>query len=266
LVSQQHVGGAVEQRPGGLFRGTPAYEARTPWKPIEALGVLVIILLLSIGLARLLAKLTDGVPGPLAEILHRSDILSPALIVILTVGTSMLRGGRLREVLALRRPARGWRSYTGAALLWLLVPLLIATALVAVVVVSSSMGQGEVLQESLEGDYRIMQSLDAQWSLIVLFAPVSEELLFRGFLLSALAQTRLGFWGAAIASTGLWTALHAYSLVGLAKVFGFGLFLSWLLWRTGSLRVTIFCHVLNNSVMLLLMLALQRLMDLPAPQ
>ena len=28
-------------------------------------------------------------------------------------------------------------------------------------------------------------------------APLSEELLFRGFLLSALARTRLGFWGAA---------------------------------------------------------------------
>jgi membrane protease YdiL (CAAX protease family) len=48
--------------------------------------------------------------------------------------------------------------------------------------------------------------------------------------------------------------------VGLAEVLAIGLFLSWLLWRTGSLRVTIFCHGLYN---LLIVLAL-RLVDLPA--
>jgi membrane protease YdiL (CAAX protease family) len=93
-------------------------------------------------------------------------------------------------------------------------------------------------------------------------APLSEELLFRGFLLSALAQTRLGFWGAAAISSALWTALHAgYSAVGILEVFVIGLFFSWLLWRTGSLRVPIFCHAVYNS---LIVLAL-RLVDLPAP-
>jgi len=80
-------------------------------------------------------------------------------------------------------------------------------------------------------------------------APLSEELLFRGFLLSALAKTRLGFAGAALISTTLWTALHAgYSLVGIVEVFTIGLFFSWMLWRTGSLRVPIFCHALYNSL------------------
>jgi membrane protease YdiL (CAAX protease family) len=91
-------------------------------------------------------------------------------------------------------------------------------------------------------------------------APVSEELLFRGFLLSALAGTRLGFWGAALIATGLWTALHAgYTLMGILEVFTIGLMLSWLLWRTGSLRVAIFCHALYNSVVVLAL----RFSDLP---
>jgi hypothetical protein len=91
-------------------------------------------------------------------------------------------------------------------------------------------------------------------------APLSEELLFRGFLLSALARTGLGFWGAALISTALWTGLHiGYSLVGIIEVFILGMFFSWLLWRTGSLRVPIFCHAAYNS---LIMLAL-RFVELP---
>jgi len=86
-------------------------------------------------------------------------------------------------------------------------------------------------------------------------APLAEELLFRGFLLSALARSRLGFWGAAIVCSGLWTALHAgYSLAGVIEVFLIGLYLSWLLWRTGSLRVTLFCHGLYNALVLVVLL------------
>jgi membrane protease YdiL (CAAX protease family) len=81
-------------------------------------------------------------------------------------------------------------------------------------------------------------------------APLSEELIYRGFLLSALARTRLGFWGAALVVTAVWTALHDYSAFGVVGVFMMGPVLSWLLWRTGSLRVTIFCHALNNALAL----------------
>ena len=52
----------------------------------------------------------------------------------------------------------------------------------------------------------------------------------------------------------LWTALHAgYSLAGILEVFTIGLFFSWLLWRTGSLRVPIFCHALYNSLIVLVL-------------
>ena len=85
-------------------------------------------------------------------------------------------------------------------------------------------------------------------------APLSEELLFRGFLLSALARSRLGFWGGAVLSTALWTSLHAgYSAVGIVEVFLIGIFFSWLLWRTGSLRVAIFCHALYNSLIVVVL-------------
>ena len=67
--------------------------------------------------------------------------------------------------------------------------------------------------------------------------------------------------GAALISTALWTSLHAsYTLLGIAEVFLIGLFFCWLLWRTGSLWVAIFCHALYNSLIVVVL----RYVPLPA--
>ena len=82
-------------------------------------------------------------------------------------------------------------------------------------------------------------------------APISEELLFRGFLLSALARWRAGFWPAAIVANVAWTSFHlGYSAAGLLEAFLGGLFFSWLLWRTGSLWLPIIGHAVTNIVFL----------------
>lgn len=83
-------------------------------------------------------------------------------------------------------------------------------------------------------------------------APLSEEMLFRGFLFPALARSRLGLAGAALVSTLAWTTLHAgYSLYGLVEVFLVGLYFSWLVVRTGSLWVPILCHAIYNTAIML---------------
>ena len=82
----------------------------------------------------------------------------------------------------------------------------------------------------------------------LVLAPVWEELAFRGFLQSALAKSRLGFWPAALVSNTIWTALHfGYSAAGLASVFLAGLMLFWLVWRTGSVRIAIVAHMVANA-------------------
>ena len=84
-----------------------------------------------------------------------------------------------------------------------------------------------------------------------MLAPLWEEFTFRGFLLSALARSPLGFWGGAVVSNGLWTTLHAtYSWAGLVSVFLAGLILSWLVWRTGSIKPALVAHGLGNLVAL----------------
>ncbi|MCP4781675.1 MAG: CPBP family intramembrane metalloprotease [Hyphomicrobium sp.] len=84
---------------------------------------------------------------------------------------------------------------------------------------------------------------------ICIGAPLSEELLFRGFLFSALSKTSLGLIGTAILTSLLWTAMHAdYSTFALIEVLFMGFYFSWLLVRTGSLWVPIFCHAANNTL------------------
>ena len=255
------------EKQGGLFHGPPAYEARTPWRAGPALLATTVIVGVGVLGAALLPQMLGlgdtltSLPGPgrgqgagkPAGGL-RAVAVWQSLVVAMTLFASLLSGGRTREVLALRPAPGGWRTYAVAFLAMAAFQLFLGG-------IQRSLGH-DVLTD-LRPFVGLVRGPD--WPLtaavVGIGAPLAEELLFRGFLLAALAQTRLGFWGAALVSTLLWSGLHAgYSVVGLAEVFAIGLFLSWLLWRTGSLRVAIFCHALYNS---LIVLAL-RYVDLPA--
>jgi len=249
-----------------LFRGPAAYEPRTPWTPIRALlaGVVIVgasivgaVLLLGIGTVSGTAGGDSAQPwrqdsqdisadmgaqmGALATL-----AVWQVIAVILTLLASALLGGRARDVLALRSP--------GPPAIYLRAVLLMAGLQAGVSAV-----QYALLPQDMYADLRpFVRLFGEQWALALVVvgigAPLSEELLFRGFLLSALARSRLGFAGGALVTTSLWTALHAgYSLAGILEVFTIGLFFSWLLWRTGSLRVPIFCHALYNSLIVLVL-------------
>ncbi len=243
---------------GRLLRGAPAYRSGSPWGAVAGLLATVAILGASLLAGVLLARFLGVVStGELEEMPVRLRLLGlgQLLMVGLTLLASSLFGGRPREVLALRAAPGGWRTYAGALL-----------ALVALQVLLSSVqrGAGHDVGTDLRQFVDLVRGPD--WPLVAAVvavgAPLSEELVLRGFLLSALARTRLGFWGAALLANLLWTALHwGYSPVGLVEVFVIGLFFSWLLWRTGSLRVPILCHAIFNGLVLLLL----RLVDLPAP-
>lgn len=83
-------------------------------------------------------------------------------------------------------------------------------------------------------------------------APLSEELLFRGFLLPALVKTSRGFIGAAVLTTIGWTALHlGYSILGLVEITMIGFYFAWLMRRFENLWLPIILHALYNGLQLL---------------
>jgi membrane protease YdiL (CAAX protease family) len=82
-----------------------------------------------------------------------------------------------------------------------------------------------------------------------LFAGVGEELFFRGFLQTRLRQ-RWGVWPAICVTALAFGILH-YDPVHSVMAFGMGVFLGWLVERTGSIRPAIAAHVLNNTAWIL---------------
>ncbi|HEU4381260.1 MAG TPA: type II CAAX endopeptidase family protein [Hyphomicrobiaceae bacterium] len=223
---------------------------RTLWGPW--LGTLATLGLVGIAIvvAGVVAHLRPTGPGLELAILG----IWQGLVVILTLMLAALSGG-LRDVLALGRPRGAPGVYLVAVLL-----LMLLNAVVSAV-------QYFTFPQHMYTDLRpfvgFMTGPDWLLALLVIGvgAPLSEELLFRGFLQSALAGSRLGFFGASVISTAMWTALHAsYTPFGIAQVFLIGLFFCWLLWRTGSLWVAIFCHALYNSLVVIVL----RYVPLPA--
>jgi uncharacterized protein len=88
------------------------------------------------------------------------------------------------------------------------------------------------------------------WLLIVAFcvaAPVSEELLARGFLYRGWSESRLGPYGAIVLSSLVWTGMHLqYEWYFFGEVFCLGLWLGYMRYRSGSTWLTIALHGLNN--------------------
>jgi membrane protease YdiL (CAAX protease family) len=95
------------------------------------------------------------------------------------------------------------------------------------------------------------QAAGALWLLVIAFciaAPVSEEILARGFLYRGWSESRIGVAGAIFLSSLFWTSLHMqYDWFFFAEVFSIGLLLGYLRYRTHSTWLTIFLHAANNS-------------------
>lgn len=220
----------------------------TPWGPWTAILLGVLITIAGIGGSLALAKWgLVAMPGARgSDAIGLQVLLAQQLIVIvLTLLVGLRRPGPVQSY-ALARPVAGWRAYAyGIGLV------------AAFQVIATSLEFLFVPNDMIRDLKPFLELARSPWWLFGLLvigigAPLSEELLFRGLLLPALAKSRLGIAGAAIVSSVLWTSLHAnYSLTGLAEVFIAGLLFAWLLWRTGSLRVPILCHGLYNALIIL---------------
>ena len=78
-------------------------------------------------------------------------------------------------------------------------------------------------------------------------APISEELMARGFLFRGWSETFLRVPGAIVLSSMVWTGLHLqYDWYFFCEVFCLGLWFGYLRYRSKSLWLTILLHGLNN--------------------
>lgn len=90
------------------------------------------------------------------------------------------------------------------------------------------------------------------WIAVVIFGPIFEEVLFRGFLFEGFRYSRIGTAGAIIVTSILWAGSHLqYGLFQIAWIFVLGVALGLVRYRTGSLWAPILMHIFNNLVAIL---------------
>ncbi|WP_072369041.1 type II CAAX endopeptidase family protein [Hyphomicrobium sp. NDB2Meth4] len=207
------------------------------------------------------ALLSAGATGPLPTATPLEVVVAWMLglqvgVIVLTILAAGFFASNRWETLALRRPQQGW-----VVLAWAPLPMFIATGAWTAFLM---WWRPDVVVDDLKVFKDMLTGNTALAALIVIGigAPLSEELLFRGFMFSGLAKSRLGILGTTLLTASLWTALHySYSMFGLIEVFAIGLYFSWLLVRTGSAWVTIFCHAVYNTVVALVLYSV----TLPVP-
>ncbi len=227
--------------PRGFFasRGIPA----AGWTPL----IVLLGLLAAIGVM-ILGTIPVAIADPELESVAAKDAAQ------LMVGAALFAGALIfayadagrNLVEALRRLGfrdLGWRLIGLGAIAWVIY-LFCALALSPLL----SPEQEDVTKE-IGGDSGSALATIAAGFLIIVVAPVSEEVFFRGFMYAGLRRS-LPVAVAALISAAFWGSLHlSGGNVGVAiQLAVFGVILALLYERSGSLWATIFAHALNNTV------------------
>jgi uncharacterized protein len=117
-------------------------------------------------------------------------------------------------------------------------------------VLSSSPSRGYSSAESISAYRAILGdpiALAFYWITVVVKAPVTEEIIFRGFLQRGWSESGIGTVSAIFLSTLVFALAHTqYALPSIALIFLIGLVLSLIRWWTGSILLTILLHASWN--------------------
>jgi uncharacterized protein len=125
-----------------------------------------------------------------------------------------------------------------------------ASALMALCQFLAPKGLAEQFDEG-----RLLDSVRGGWrgvlfAAVIVGAPIAEEIVFRGYVLPALAG-RLGIARAVVGQALLFSLIHL-DPIGFVPRFLLGLVFGWMVILSGSLWSSIFAHALNNGLSTLL--------------
>ena len=100
--------------------------------------------------------------------------------------------------------------------------------------------------EELERRQRLLSGIAGILNACI-FAPIGEEICFRGIILGGLLKTRCRPWIAILVSAIIFASFHGFG-ANFVTAMLFGILAGWLYWRTGSIIPGIIIHVTNNSL------------------
>jgi uncharacterized protein len=215
-----------------------------PWAPRKTLWGLIGGLLLAIIIPPLLVAPFDPDFESDGALLTAQGIFD-GLLVMVAVGIAS--GWRFRPLSAALRQL-GLRRFPLSAFGWMFVMLFAYYA--GAVLFSALVVQPE--QEDIGKELGVCNPgvgiAIAAVLIIVIAAPLTEELFFRGFFFAGL-RSRWSLWPSAIVSGAVFGLVHAPTGPTAAiPLAGLGVGLAWLYERSGSLWPSITAHFLNNAL------------------
>lgn len=117
----------------------------------------------------------------------------------------------------------------------------------------------EDLYKTFESSFAmIFEYKVAAFIMVVVLAPILEELIFRGLILRGMLNANISPWVAIILSSLLFGIAHLnpWQFLGAGMI---GLALGFIYWRTQSLWLVIFLHSLNNFIAFVITLKTENL-------
>ncbi len=167
------------------------------------------------------------------------------------------RGRTMRETFGLAPMPGGGRALVGATL------ILAAVAITGDALIDWAGHRLGIASHWSEGFSEPML-WESRWPLlgdifnVVIWAPLVEELTFRGLLYGTL-RTRLAPWPAALVSAAIFALPHGYGVLGSASVLMSGLLWAFAYERTRSLLPGLLAHCINNFMSTLWVVGILRL-------
>jgi membrane protease YdiL (CAAX protease family) len=111
----------------------------------------------------------------------------------------------------------------------------------------ASVLDSEVVEDEYESASTSSLALMLWWVSVVVIAPITEEITFRGFLFRGWSESWLGAFGAIVLTSLIFGAMHMqYTWQGMLSTAAWGLMLGIARWRSGSTILTIMMHAAWN--------------------
>lgn len=228
----------------------PVFVAARPWGPWASIGWTLLTVAVFIGVQTVTVSLFVVIQMASGSTVDAQELKTNGNLIATATLTSMpaviglvailiyVRGCSIRDYLAVVRPTirQGLTATVGLILL------------LAAIVLTAWLLSRPPDSPFMDAVYRTAW-LPLLILALVVAAPLSEEVLFRGFLFRGLAQSRRGAGLAIVLSSLGWTALHVhYDWFDLGTIFFVGLYFGWVRYRSGSLLLTILLHALYNAI------------------
>lgn len=214
------------------------------WNPLQMVAYTLFALLMGIyasGFLNVVLGLFESIQGPLVWGLNYAVFAGGPVLVLATLYS--LQGNDFARTLGMQ-----WRQLFNGRTIAIVLGLYGFHSFWTLIYYEIQAWSGSLDTRDFLSVYLIDTGKEGLLLEIVvasIFAPLFEEIIFRGFLFSAL-RNRMAPWIAALLSSLLFASLHNYSYIGLVDILAFGMIMCWIYQKTGTLWPGILFHAIMN--------------------